>query len=178
VTAASWPIAPVHIRPLKSASRRLRPVRQQPRRPMTGRETRRHGLRTPPAPTTRDEWTYGPMPADRFHIAHGRAVTVCDRLERTTHQDVAANHQQHVAQISDPFDWLVIDQVVPRNPARLSRCADRATPRASTKLLCSTRRQHIQLGALIGMPSDWPHRNYRQRELSIAIKIAFRRTLN
>jgi hypothetical protein len=26
--------------------------------------------------------TYGPMPADRFYADHGRAVTVCDRLER------------------------------------------------------------------------------------------------
>jgi len=58
------------------------------------------------------------MPANRFHVDHGSVATVCDRLKGTTHQDVvAANHQQHVAQISDPFDWLVIGQVVPRNPA-------------------------------------------------------------
>jgi len=42
------------------------------------------------------------MPAHRLHVDHGR---------------VAADHQLHVVQIRDPFEWLVIGQVVPRNPA-------------------------------------------------------------
>ena len=50
------------------------------------------------------------MPADQLHVDHGRVAAVCDRLERTPHQDaVGADHQKHFAQTSDPFDWLVIE---------------------------------------------------------------------
>ena len=118
LNVSNWPIAPVHLTPLKPASRRLRQARQQPQRPMTGREARRHGLRTPPAPTHARRVIYGPMPADRFHVDHGRVATVCDRLERTTHQDVvAATINSTWPKSVTLFDWLVIGQVVPRNPA-------------------------------------------------------------